>query len=52
MAKTKTYNQDELLQKKRRILLMARMAIEWEREDLLPELEAQFEQVNLELNQK
>lgn len=44
-----TRNQDELLQEKRRILLVARIAIAWGREDLLPELETQLEQINSEL---
>lgn len=45
----KTRNQDELLREKRRILLVARIAIDWGREDLLPELETQLEQLNNEL---
>ena len=45
----KTRNQDELLQEKRRILLVARIAIGWGREDLLSELEMQLEQMDSEL---
>ena len=45
----KTRSQDELLQEKRRILLVARIAIVWGRDDLLPELETQLEQINSEL---
>ena len=45
----KTRNQDELLQEKRRILLVARIAIVWGRDDLLRELETQLEQINSEL---
>lgn len=46
----KTRNQDELLQKKWRILLVARIAIGWGRDDLLPDLETQLEQLNNELS--
>jgi hypothetical protein len=42
----KTRSQDELLQEKRRILLVARIAIVWGRDDLLPELETQLEQIS------
>lgn len=45
----KTRSQDELLQEKRRILLVARIAIVWGRDDLLPELETQLVQINSEL---
>lgn len=45
----KTRSQDELLQEKRRILLVARIAIVWGRDDLLRELETQLEQINSEL---
>ena len=45
----KTRSQDELLQEKRRILLVARIAIVWGRDDLLLELETQLEQLNSEL---
>jgi len=43
-------NQDELLRREWHLLLTARLAIEWGKEDLLPELEAQIEQVNIKLN--
>ena len=42
--------ENELLQEKRRILLVARMAVEWDREDMLPDLETQLEQLNDELS--
>jgi hypothetical protein len=48
----KTRSQDELLQEKRRILLVARIAIVWGRDDLLPELETQLEQISELLTSK
>jgi hypothetical protein len=46
----KSRNQDELLLKEWHLLLKARLAVAWEKEDLVPELEAKIEQVNNELN--
>ena len=49
MVKKMTNMQQELLRKKRRLLLTARMAVEWDERDLLPALEAQLEAVNNEI---
>ena len=41
---------EELLEKKRRLLIKARIAVEWEKEDLLSKFEEEIKALNDELN--
>lgn len=41
---------EELLEKKRRLLIKARIAVEWEKEDLLSKFEEEIKVLNDELN--
>lgn len=42
---------EELLEKKRRLLIKARIAVEWEKEDLLSKFEEEIKVLNDELNE-